>query len=125
MTAMMTALDHVLLAIPPGAEDRCRPFYVDMLGMRELAKPDRLVGRGGVWLQSGPVVIHLGVEADFRPARKAHPAIRVRELDAMAERLERGGFAPTWDEEIPGVRRFHVLDPVGNRLEFIEEAASA
>ncbi len=120
---MITGLDHVQLAIPPGAEERCRPFYIGLLGMTELKKPDILAKRGGLWLRSGPVEIHLGVEADFRPARKAHPAIRVADLDALAERLLRAGHEIKWDTDIPQVRRFHASDPVGNRLEFINDAS--
>ena len=117
---VMIALDHVQLAIPRGSEDRCRSFNVDLLGMTELRKPPLLAARGGMWLQSGPVVIHLGVEADFQPARKAHPAVTVADIDALAARLATAGYTPVWDNEtIPGTRRFHVLDPLGNRLEFI------
>jgi catechol 2,3-dioxygenase-like lactoylglutathione lyase family enzyme len=116
----MVALDHVQLAIPRGSEDRCRSFYVDLLGMTELTKPPVLAARGGMWLQSGPVIIHLGVEADFQPARKAHPAITVTDIDGLATRLGGSGYTPTWDNEtIPGTRRFHVSDPLGNRMEFI------
>ena len=119
-TPVMIALDHVQLAIPRGSEDRCRPFYVDLLGMTELPKPPLLAARGGMWLQSGPVVIHLGVEAEFQPARKAHPGITVADIDSLAARLTGAGHAVTWDNEtIPGTRRFHVLDPLGNRMEFI------
>jgi catechol 2,3-dioxygenase-like lactoylglutathione lyase family enzyme len=117
---VMVALDHVQLAIPRGSEDRCRSFYVDLLGMSELMKPPVLAARGGIWLQSGPVVIHLGVEADFQPARKAHPAIKVANIDALATRLTSAGHVLIWDNEtIPGTRRFHVADPLGNRMEFI------
>ncbi len=116
---IMVGLDHVQLAIPRGAEDRCRAFYVDLLCMVDLPKPPVLAARGGLWLQSGPVVIHLGVEADFAPARKAHPAITVADIDALVGRLAAAGYAVTWDENIPNTRRFHVCDPLGNRLEFI------
>jgi catechol 2,3-dioxygenase-like lactoylglutathione lyase family enzyme len=115
----MVALDHVQLAIPPGAEDRCRTFYVGLLGMAELPKPPVLAARGGLWLRSGPVVIHLGVEKEFQPARKAHPAITVTDLDSVAERLGGAGYDLIWDDNLPGTRRFHVFDPLGNRLEFI------
>jgi catechol 2,3-dioxygenase-like lactoylglutathione lyase family enzyme len=118
---MVTALDHVQLAIPPGSEDRLRPFYVGLLGMTEVKKPEILAKRGGLWLRSGAVEIHLGVEADFRPARKAHPALRIADLDTLAERFERAGHAVKWDTDIPEVRRFHADDPVGNRIEFIDD----
>ncbi len=115
----MRGLDHVQLAIPPGSEARCRDFYLGILGMTELEKPAVLAARGGLWLRSGPVEIHLGVEADFRPARKAHPAIRIADLDALAVRLEAAGHEVTWDDLIAGTRRFFAYDPLGNRLEFI------
>lgn len=116
----MLRLDHVQLAIPPGAEDLCRPFYAGLLGMKEVPKPPALARRGGLWLESGSVRIHLGVEEDFRPARKAHPAIAVADLDALARLLSEAGHEPAWDDAIPGVRRFYVQDPVGNRIEFME-----
>jgi catechol 2,3-dioxygenase-like lactoylglutathione lyase family enzyme len=117
--AAMLRLDHVQIAIPAGAEDACRRFYVGVLGMTELAKPPELARRGGLWVRSGEVEIHLGVEADFRPARKAHPGIVVADIDALAARLQAAGHAPAWDEAIPGLRRFFTADPLGNRLEFI------
>lgn len=117
---MMHAIDHVQLAIPPGSENQCRPFYIDLLGMAEVPKPPVLAARGGLWLQSGLVQIHLGVEQDFRPARKAHPAIAVADLDGWATRLAEAGHTPLWDDAIPDMRRFYVFDPVGNRIEFLE-----
>ena len=115
----MRGFDHVQVAIPPGSEDRCRAFYVELLGMTELTKPPVLAARGGLWLRSGAVEIHLGVEADFRPARKAHPAIRIGGLDALAGRLAAAGYDVSWDDLIAGTRRFFTHDPLGNRLEFI------
>jgi catechol 2,3-dioxygenase-like lactoylglutathione lyase family enzyme len=122
---MLTRLDHILLAIPPGSEDRCRPFYVGVLGMTEQRKPDALAARGGLWLRSGTVEIHLGVEKDFRAAKKAHPALRVSDIDALAEAMTGAGYQPVWDDDIEDIRRFFVFDPVGNRLEFIAEERSA
>jgi catechol 2,3-dioxygenase-like lactoylglutathione lyase family enzyme len=115
----MLRLDHVQIAIPAGAEGACRGFYVGVLGMAELEKPPELAKRGGIWVKSGAVEIHLGVEAEFRPARKAHPGIVVADIDALAARLAAAGHAPLWDDAIPGVRRFFAADPLGNRLEFI------
>lgn len=117
----MLRIDHVQIAIPLGAEDQCRRFYVDVLGMEEVRKPANLVARGGFWVRQGAVQIHLGVEQDFRPARKAHPAIVVQNLDSLAARLAQAGYPPQWNAEIPEVRRFHVSDPLGNRLEFMAE----
>jgi catechol 2,3-dioxygenase-like lactoylglutathione lyase family enzyme len=116
---VMRRLDHVQLAIPPGSEDLCRAFYVGLLGMRELQKPPVLAARGGAWLASGPVQIHLGVEPEFRPARKAHPAVAVADIDGLAARLSGAGHDVVWDDAIPGLRRFYASDPVGNRLEFL------
>jgi len=113
------ALHHVQLAIPAGAEDECRAFYVGVLGMEEIAKPPALTARGGLWVRSGSLEIHLGVEAGFRPARKAHPGILVGGLEALAERLVAAGAEVVWDENFPAFRRFHTFDNVGNRLEFM------
>ena len=112
-------LDHVQLAIPPGSEAQCRAFYVGALGWTEVPKPAVLAARGGLWLQVGTHQVHLGVEQDFRPARKAHPAFAVDDLDALAKRLEVAGVAVTYDDAIPGVNRFYIADPVGNRIEFL------
>jgi catechol 2,3-dioxygenase-like lactoylglutathione lyase family enzyme len=117
----MVRLDHVQLAIPAGSEDACRRFYIDVLGMVEIAKPPSLASRGGVWLQDGDVRIHLGVEAEFRPARKAHPAIALADLDELAATLAGAGYEPLWDQAIPSLRRFYVADPIGNRIEFVED----
>lgn len=113
-------LDHVQLAIPPASEAACRGFYLEVLGWREVPKPATLSARGGLWLDTGGSQVHLGVEPDFRPARKAHPAFAVSDLDALAAHLEAAGVAVEFDEALPEVRRFYCADPVGNRLEFLE-----
>ncbi|WP_182906640.1 glyoxalase [Microbispora sp. H13382] len=112
-------LHHVQLAIPPGVEDDCRRFYVGLLGMTEIGKPPALAARGGLWVRAGALEIHLGVEEDFRPARKAHPGILVTGLDDLAARLETAGVEVAWDPHFPGHRRFYAHDNVGNRLEFL------
>ncbi|WP_424530988.1 glyoxalase [Sphaerisporangium viridialbum] len=112
-------LHHVQLALPPGEEDVCRRFYVDVLGMTEVEKPPVLAARGGLWVRADDLEIHLGVEEDFRPARKAHPGILVTGLDALAERLAGLGVKVTWDDGFPGHRRFYVADCHENRLEFL------
>jgi catechol 2,3-dioxygenase-like lactoylglutathione lyase family enzyme len=116
----LDGLHHAQLAIPPGAEPAARAFYADILGMAELPKPPILAARGGCWFRSGGLEIHLGVEPDFRPARKAHPGILAGNLDALAGRLGEHGVAVRWDGEFPGHRRFYASDPFGNRLEFLE-----
>ncbi|MFI6513744.1 VOC family protein [Streptosporangium sp. NPDC050855] len=119
VSAFGLALHHVQLAIPPGSEDECREFYVDVLGMTEVRKPPVLAARGGLWVRADRLEIHLGVEEDFRPARKAHPGILVTDLDGLAERLTDKGVEITWDDDFPGHRRFYVFDVLGNRLEFL------
>ncbi|MCX4526242.1 glyoxalase [Streptomyces sp. NBC_01551] len=117
---MLAAVDHVQLAAPPGSEDRLRAYYRDVLGMAEIPKPPLLAARGGCWFAAGPVQLHLGVEEDFRPARKAHPGLRVTGIEAYARCLEERGAKVVWDDGLPGHRRFYSEDPVGNRLEFLE-----
>lgn len=116
---MFDAIDHVQLAIPRGGEDTARAFYADVLGMAEVAKPPALAVRGGCWFAAGPVQIHVGVDDDFRPARKAHPALVVADIDALAVRLVSAGAPVRWSDEVPGSRRFHTEDGHGNRLEMV------
>ncbi|MFJ5265954.1 VOC family protein [Streptomyces sp. NPDC088387] len=116
---MIMSLDHVQLAAPPGSEDRLRAFYVGVLGMTEVPKPASLAGRGGCWFRAGDAQLHLGIDPDFHPATKAHPGLRVRDIDAYAARLAAHGEDVTWDDGLPGHRRFYAHDPVGNRLEFV------
>ncbi|WAL68149.1 glyoxalase [Amycolatopsis cynarae] len=118
-------IHHVQVCCPEGAEDRIRQFYGGTLGWTELPKPPVLAARGGCWFRvpgvGGPDgELHVGVDQDFRPALKAHPAFVV-EVDAVAEALARDGYPVRWADpaEIPGRRRFHTDDPVGNRLEFL------
>ncbi|MFG2759285.1 VOC family protein [Streptomyces wuyuanensis] len=117
---MLTALDHVQLAVPAGSEEALRAYYAGALGMTEIAKPPSLAVRGGCWFRTGDVQLHLGVDPGFRPANKAHPGLRVTGIEAFAERLRAHGAEVAWDEELPGHRRFFSRDPVGNRLEFLE-----
>ncbi|MEU6226249.1 VOC family protein [Streptomyces sp. NPDC047042] len=122
---MIAAIDHVQLAAPAGAEDELRAFYVDVLGMAEIPKPPVLAARGGCWFRAGSVQLHLGVENEFRAARKAHPGLRVTDIEAYAARLEARGVRVTWDDTLPGHLRFYTQDPVGNRLEFLEPTPTA
>lgn len=114
-----TAIDHVQLAMPPDQEDAARSFYCEALGMREIAKPAELARRGGCWFESGNIQIHLGVEADFRPAKKAHPALRCADYDDFVSRLRTRGIAVEEPNDIPGVKRCHFHDCFGNRIEVI------
>jgi catechol 2,3-dioxygenase-like lactoylglutathione lyase family enzyme len=120
MSYRFLGLDHVQLAAPPGCEEEARRFFHGILGMKEVPKPDNLRKRGGVWFQCGPQTVHIGIETPFVPAKKAHPAFLVENLDNLRERLEAADIAVRVNEEIPGVKRFFVDDPFGNRLEFME-----
>lgn len=121
---MLAAVDHVQLAAPPGSEDLLRAYYAGVLGMTEIPKPPLLAARGGCWFRAGEVQLHLGIESDFRPARKAHPGLRVTGIETYAARLEARGALVTWDDNLPGHKRFYSEDPVGNRLEFLEPEAA-
>jgi len=114
------AIEHVQLAMPEGQEDKARSFYSDLLGMPEVPKPTELAKRGGAWFEIGHVKVHLGVEQDFRAARKAHPAFLVSNIDDFAARLRNAGCDITVDSNLPGFRRFYTNDPFGNRVEFME-----
>ncbi len=114
------AIDHVQVAAPRGCEHDARRFYGAVIGLEEIDKPEALRSRGGVWFQVGPQELHVGVADPFVAATKAHPAIRVDDLDSLRARLEEAGVPITEDDgSIPGVRRFHATDPFGNRLEFL------
>jgi catechol 2,3-dioxygenase-like lactoylglutathione lyase family enzyme len=120
---MITGLDHVQLACPPGAEDDARAFYGELLGLREIEKPEPLRSRGGVWFECGAHQLHLGVEEDFRPARKAHPAFRVGTVEGLRMLAERLGDV-RWDGDLPGFQRFYVDDPFGNRIEVLARTST-
>ncbi|WP_320237249.1 glyoxalase [Cognatiyoonia sp. IB215182] len=119
---MITALDHIQLALPAGSEDDLRAFYCDYLGMVEMPKPAPLAGRGGFWARAGQLEVHFGVDPDFHPARKAHPAFIVANLDDLARDLTDAGYAITWDMALPDVKRCFTHDPVGNRIELIAQS---
>ncbi len=118
----LTGLDHIQLAIPPNGEATARAFYGVLLGLGEVAKPAALASRGGCWFVGLGIHLHLGVDDDFQPARKAHPAVSVSDLSALRHRLKEAGVPVIEDDALPDVRRFYASDPFGNRLEFIEDA---
>ena len=117
---MLDGIDHVQLAAPPGCEPEARSFFNGLLGLEELEKPEPLRARGGVWFRVGGQQLHVGVEQAFAPARKAHPAFAVSDYDELLARLDEAGVPATDDASIPGVRRCHVADPWGNRIELVE-----
>jgi catechol 2,3-dioxygenase-like lactoylglutathione lyase family enzyme len=116
------SIDHVQIAMPVGEEEKARAFYVDLLGFVEFPKPPELAKRGGAWFQSQNVQLHLGVEADFKPARKAHPAFIVSDLDSLLEKVQIAGYeTDTSQPPLDGYKRAHVFDPFGNRIELMEK----
>ena len=117
------AIDHVQLAMPTGGEDAARRFFVELCGMTEVQKPTELAKRGGCWFRSGTVEVHLGVEPDFRPALKAHPALVCEDYVALIAKLKAAKVFVKEDFEIPGIRRSHILDPFGNRIELLANPA--
>jgi catechol 2,3-dioxygenase-like lactoylglutathione lyase family enzyme len=124
---MITGLDHVQIAAPPGNEPEARRFYGSLLGLAEVPKPPGVADTGGAWFQCGRQQLHVGVQDPFLAARKAHPGFAVRDaatLDALAERLASAGAPVHWDDRLADVRRFYTEDPWGNRLELCTPAAA-
>jgi catechol 2,3-dioxygenase-like lactoylglutathione lyase family enzyme len=115
-------LDHVQLAMPPGGEADAEAFYAGLLGLSRLPKPEPMASRGGCWFASGPVAVHLGVEAEFRPARKAHPALAVRDLPALEATLRAAGVEVRPNPDAAPGAGAYVDDPFGNRIELVAEA---
>ncbi len=114
------AIHHVQLAMPAGGEQQATAFYAALLGIPRVVKPAHLASRGGCWFETEHVRIHLGIETDFRAARKAHPALLVDGLSALATQLIAAGVAVTSDQPLPGYERVYVDDPFGNRIELME-----
>jgi len=122
---LVTGLDHVQLAMPPRGEEEARAFYGGLLGLTEVEKPPALRVRGGCWFQAPGIQIHLGVQPDFEPARKAHPGLLVADLQAARAALEGAGIPVQEDDAEIGRPRFHASDPFGNRLEFMTATGAA
>jgi catechol 2,3-dioxygenase-like lactoylglutathione lyase family enzyme len=114
------AIDHILIAMPAGREEEARAFYLGILGLSEKAKPQQLDDRGGCWFENGALRVHLGVEKDFRPAQKAHPAFIVDDLAGMIAKAKAANYRVTEDVPVEGYDRRHIYDPFGNRIELIE-----
>ena len=113
-------LDHILIAIPDGAEAEAIRFYCDLLGFTEIEKPKELAGRGGVWMRAGDFVLHLGRETDFVAPNRAHPGFLVDDLPTLIESLKSRDIELTFDVPLPGYDRVHLRDPFGNRLELLQ-----
>ena len=117
---MIVGIDHVQVAMPKGSEAEARAFYGGLLGMEEVAKPEPLAARGGCWFATADHQIHMGVETDFRPAKKAHVALNTTGLDALRARLEKAGYETYEDIDVDRRKRFFTHDPFGNRIELIQ-----
>ncbi|WP_353951120.1 glyoxalase [Knoellia sp. S7-12] len=115
-------IHHVQIACPAGSEDLLRHFYGVVCGLPEISKPTALAARGGVWFGAGDQELHCGVDGGFAPALKAHPCLATDDVDQLAAAIAGAGGEVRWDNAIPGVRRFHSDDPVGNRIEFQQVA---
>ncbi|WP_181349614.1 VOC family protein [Thalassobacillus sp. CUG 92003] len=120
MTFTIKAIDHVQLAAPERSEETARDFFVSILGFEEVEKPAELKKRGGLWLAFGNYQLHIGIEEPFTPAKKAHPALEVENLDALKQHLKREKVAYVDDDNLPGANRIYVYDPFGNRIELLE-----
>jgi catechol 2,3-dioxygenase-like lactoylglutathione lyase family enzyme len=120
MHDLILRIDHIQLAAPKGCEDAARAFYGGLLGLREMEKPESLRVRGGCWFACGEQQLHIGVEAEFRPAKKAHPAFAVSDLAKVRKWLIAHSVATMDDNSLPGTHRFFAEDPWGNRIEFLE-----
>jgi catechol 2,3-dioxygenase-like lactoylglutathione lyase family enzyme len=123
-SALVKRLEHVQLAMPVGGEERAREFYQGALGIPEVRKPPYLANRGGCWFERGELKIHLGADADFNPARRAHPALLVVGLRELADELRHLGYEVRQDERLEGYYRIYVHDPFGNRIELMEPVAA-
>lgn len=116
-------IDHVQIPIPEGGEAQTRQFYGEVLGMQELPKPQEMAGRGGLWMDCGPFQLHFGIEPDFRPSKKGHPALIVADLEFYLARLQQAGCTIDNNIQIPGCKRAFASDPFGNRIEFVQPLA--
>jgi catechol 2,3-dioxygenase-like lactoylglutathione lyase family enzyme len=116
-------IDHVQVAIPKSGEDEARLFYGGLLGLKEIPKPADMAARGGCWFATADHQIHMGVETDFRPAKKAHVALNTTGLDALRARLEKAGYETYEDIDVDRRKRFFTHDPFGNRIEFMDRIA--
>ncbi|WP_066064913.1 VOC family protein [Neobacillus soli] len=120
MGFLLKKIDHIQLAAPKGCEEAAREFFSGILGLTEVEKPEELKKRGGVWFEFGTFQLHIGVEEPFSPAKKAHPAFAIENIEALKKHLSKKDVPYTEDNNLPGASRIHVNDPFGNRLEFLE-----
>jgi catechol 2,3-dioxygenase-like lactoylglutathione lyase family enzyme len=120
----LQTIDHIQIAMPVGGEAKAQPFYRDLLGLAEVAKPPAMAARGGAWYEAGHIKVHLGVEQDFRANDKAHVAFVVDDVEALAKRAEEAGFTVKRDSDLPKHVRAFLYDPFGNRIEVLRALPS-
>lgn len=120
MNFSILQIDHVQLAAPKDSEDRARHFFGDILGLKEIEKPKILKKRGGVWFSIGNQQIHIGIEEPFTPAKKAHPAFEIEQIEALKRHLTDNKIDYQVDHLLPGANRIFLHDPFGNRIELLE-----
>lgn len=118
--SFVKGIDHVQVAAPNGSEEEARSFYSDVLGMKEVEKPESLKGRGGCWFQCGIQEVHVGIEEPFNPSKKAHPGFIAEDLEGLQQALLTAGYTVKDDAPIAGRKRIFTEDPFGNRIEFLE-----
>ncbi|MCK2021294.1 MULTISPECIES: VOC family protein [Peribacillus] len=120
MPFIFKAIDHIQLAAPKDSEDTARKFFKNILGFDEVEKPEELKKRGGVWFEFGNYQIHIGIEEPFYPAKKAHPAFEIENIEELKKHLVTNGIDVIEDDKLPGAKRFYISDPFGNRMELLE-----
>lgn len=120
MSFIFKAIDHIQLAAPKGSEETARNFFMNILGFTEVEKPEGLKKRGGVWFQCKKIKIHIGIEEPFSPARKAHPAFEIENIEELKKHLIKNGVDIIEDIKLPGANRCYISDPFGNRIELLE-----
>ncbi|REB08186.1 glyoxalase [Sporosarcina sp. BI001-red] len=120
MNPTFKGIDHIQIAAPQGSEEKARSFYGKLLGMQEIEKPENLKSRGGCWFQCGAQEVHIGIQSNFLPAKKAHPGFMVSNLSELRRQLEDAACLINEEPPIAGRARFFTHDPFGNRIEFLE-----
>ncbi|WP_249599336.1 VOC family protein [Peribacillus frigoritolerans] len=120
MPFIFKAIGHIQLAAPKDSEDTARKFFKNILGFDEVEKPEELKKRGGVWFEFGNYQIHIGIEEPFYPAKKAHPAFEIENIEELKKHLVTNGIDVIEDDKLPGAKRFYISDPFGNRMELLE-----
>jgi catechol 2,3-dioxygenase-like lactoylglutathione lyase family enzyme len=117
---MIRRLHHAQVTVPARLEGEARRFYLEVLGLEEMEKPDSLRARGGFWVRVGDAEVHVSLEENVERLRtKAHLAYEVTDIGTWRSRLEGAGYEVLEGVVIPGYERFETRDMAGNRLEFI------